>query len=207
MHVFLVAGLLQLTRCVTALQVTPERAVEIALEYHGAGRRAEAQELLQRVVNSAPDGAPPGALVALGAMHHETGQVAQAIDFYTAALQRDSGAIGAYNNLGKAYRDIARHAESADAYARGLALDPHDSAMRHQLALSHHYAGQFVDAQREYEHVLQLKQVQGEGSERDLAQLHYDYAVTLQHGGMVQRREPSRCHDTTHAWSSPPCCT
>ena len=190
MHVFLSAGvgLLVLICCASAMQVTPERAVEIALEYHAADRKAEAQELLERVVSSAHGGAPPGALVALGAMRHEAGQVAQAIDFYNAALQRDSGAIGAYNNLGKAYRDIARHAESAHAYARGLALDPHDSVMRHQLALSHHYAGQFVDAQREYERVLHEKQRHGHvGSERDLAQLHYDYAVTLQHGGMVQR--------------------
>jgi predicted O-linked N-acetylglucosamine transferase (SPINDLY family) len=134
--------------------VTLQRAFEIAVEHHQAGRLGEAEALYRQILAVAPQHA--GALHLLGVLAHTAGHHAEAVSFIQRALALDPHNPSAHSNLGEACLALERTDEAISHYHRALALDPPFTAARFNLANALRLQGNADAAIAEYHQVLTL---------------------------------------------------
>ncbi len=105
---------------------------------------------LERLVEIEPSNSPYA--LALARIHYDTQRFQQGVDVLRPALQRDPGAVEAYDLLGQCLEGLGRHGDAESAFRRAISLDE-DRAVR--SAWPHFHLGSLlhdlgrVDAARE----------------------------------------------------------
>jgi tetratricopeptide (TPR) repeat protein len=101
---------------------------------HRAGRRAEAEGLLRRVLAEAPGHA--SALHDMGALRHEAGRCAEAELYFRRAVAADPGRAGYRNSLGAALLARGRLEEAEASCREALRLAPADPYALNNLGIA-----------------------------------------------------------------------
>jgi tetratricopeptide (TPR) repeat protein len=108
-----------------AAQTDPQRRAEIMNKRGVAlvelNRRDEARSVFELVLAIDPQYAP--AIVNLGNLELEAGEIDTAIALYQRALEADSGSASACRHLAIAYRRAGRTADALNAFARARRLE------------------------------------------------------------------------------------
>lgn len=100
----------------------PSETLSRAVEHHRAGDLDGAEALYRAVLDSDPD--QPDTLNLLGALRHQRGDSAAAIDLIGRALTHRPGNAGAHANLGRALQAAGRPDEALNHLRRAVALEP-----------------------------------------------------------------------------------
>lgn len=108
------------------------RAVELAR----ASRFAEAADVLERGLVTAPQNAEAWAM--LGSVRNERGLSEKAVEAFDRAIALQPGRLASHVNRGAALGAMGRHAEAVEAYDRALAIDP-------KVAIAHNNRAQALN--------------------------------------------------------------
>jgi len=92
----------------------------------------------------------------LGSACAEYGQLEQAAEFLSLALNMDPNYMLALQNIAKVYLQQAQYAKALDALLRVIGLIPDDVEARYAAAQCQREIGQFSDAIRTYEKIIEL---------------------------------------------------
>lgn len=95
----------------------------------------------------------------------------EALDCFATALKQDSHDPQTYLRRGKVLAHLNRHAEARASYRAGLALNPADGLIHHELALELVAAGQVDAAGPEFRQAAQLS--------HDIVAVRFDYGTWL----------------------------
>ncbi len=87
-------------------QLTIQQALDLALRHHSAGDLPKAEEIYQLILEADPN--HPAALQMLGVIAHQVGKNDIAVDLIAKALAIKPDFADAHNNLGNAFRELAR---------------------------------------------------------------------------------------------------
>lgn len=126
--------------------------LEDALAAVNAGRRAEAERLLQRLITERPDFAV--ASDRLAQLYHDTGRLPRAIALLESAAGRgvaDAATLAALGGYLQEAGQVARAIEVLEAAQR---LNASEMEVYEKLGVAYTRAGRFDDAQRMFTHVL-----------------------------------------------------
>ncbi len=97
-------------------------AIQVALQYHRAGRLQEAEVIYRQVLERSPDNCD--ALHFLGVIALQAGHHEDAIALVERAIRINPSAPAFHNNLGEAYRGLGLTNEALGCYERAIALRP-----------------------------------------------------------------------------------
>jgi tetratricopeptide (TPR) repeat protein len=121
-----------------AFALTADQWFERATELEESDPAA-AIEAYQKVLHLRPDSSE--ALINIGRIHAESGEVAQAADCFTRALEIDPRDATAVYNLGVVAQDTGNDEEAVRLYRGALELDPHLAEAHYNLATIFDRAG------------------------------------------------------------------
>ncbi len=171
---------------------TPSRPVpETAQTAFEAGLAAEAAEDAAAAEGHyrtalVRDEQHPGALLNLGNLLYQRGELEAALESYRRTLAVADGFPEAHYNLGNALDDLGQTDAAIGAFERALALDPAFSAAHFNLALAWEKSGQRLRAARHWRAYLRLEPT---GESAEVAQSFLDEAgshlTALEGGGQV----------------------
>ncbi len=108
----------------------------IADEYQLAGRLDEAEGLLRRTLEVAPQ--QPDALHLMGLVAFRKGRVAEAASLVEQAVQHGVDTPLYWRNLCTMYERLGRYEDAVAAGERAVALDPADAGAYHNLTVAHY---------------------------------------------------------------------
>jgi predicted O-linked N-acetylglucosamine transferase (SPINDLY family) len=131
---------------------TIPEALTLALQFHQAGRLAEAETLYRQILQVAPE--HPDVLHLLGLIAHQGGQHILAVDYMKQALALRPDFPEAYNNLGNALQARGELAAAVAAYQHALALHPGFPEACNNLGNALKEQGQFEEAVACYQRAL-----------------------------------------------------
>lgn len=116
--------------------LTPVEAMLLAESHKAAGRLAEAESLLRRILAEAPNYHP--AYHTLGLIAYEVGKLPLAVELITQAISLNNGVALYHRNLGEMCRRLGRldEAVAAGKYATELAPNDLDAHYNFGLALT-----------------------------------------------------------------------
>jgi len=124
------------------------------LDFHKAGKMAEAMDYYRQVLGAEPD--HPYALHLLGEIAHRAGKNERAIELIERAVAKLPTLAEAYNNLGAAYQALGRLGEAEAAYRRAIELKPALTVAGSNLGTVLRAQGNMIEARRQLERVLTL---------------------------------------------------
>lgn len=124
-------------------------------EDEGPDAREAARAAYESALSHDPALVP--ALINLGNLHYEAGDVAQAQPLYERAAALDAESVEAHYNLGNLHADAGRVSEAERWYAAALALDPDHADTHLRLALLWQHVGRARAAQAHWKAVLALE--------------------------------------------------
>jgi predicted O-linked N-acetylglucosamine transferase (SPINDLY family) len=124
--------------------VSPEQALQLALDQHRAGRLAEAEALYRQILAVDPD--QPHALHLLGVLASQVGQPGAAIELIGRAIAVAPAMSEFHGNLGRVLWRNGRPAEAIEALGRVAALRPEDAAAHHDLGIALYQVGRLDEA-------------------------------------------------------------
>ncbi|QAU35764.1 tetratricopeptide repeat protein [Janthinobacterium sp. 17J80-10] len=127
-------------------------ALQAALEYHQAGRFAQAEPIYRQVLALDPGNAD--ALHLSGVLHHQTGRHAEAAGLIGQALTLQPEYAEAHANLGEAWRAMGQHDNAVACYSQALALKPGYAQAHYNLGLSLHAQGKLDAAVASFQQAL-----------------------------------------------------
>ena len=108
------------------LMLTPEQALQLAIERHRAGELDDAELLYTTLLERWPDHAD--VLNHLGVLRHQRGDFAQALALLQRAAEIAPAAAGVWNNLGNVLLRLERVADAEQAFRRSIALEDNPQA-------------------------------------------------------------------------------
>ena len=115
-----------------------------ALSLHKARRIVEAEAIYRRILDIDPDHV--NAAYNLGVLHHETGNLKDAIRWYEKTTSIQPGHANAYTNLGAASHSLGDTEKAAACYEKALGADPNNPVTYHNLATLFQQQGMYRDA-------------------------------------------------------------
>jgi tetratricopeptide (TPR) repeat protein len=119
------------------------------------------------------------ALVNLGAVVQERGEIEEAIGYFRESLRIEPHQHEAYNNLGSAMRLRGELDEAIEAIRRSLAVEPDYVLAHNSLGLVQHDRGDYDEAVRSFERALELRP--------DFAPAHTNLGISLAAQGRLVR--------------------
>jgi len=159
--------------------IAVQQTLELALQYHQAGRLAEAEALYRQVLAAQPNHAD--ALHYLGVIANQAGRHELAVEWIRRAIALQPNDPAAHNNLGNAHRDRGQFSEAVAAYRRALQLKPDLTEAQSNLGNALRDRGQLDEAIAAYRRAVELKPDHAEAyNNLGLAlarQGHFDEAV------------------------------
>lgn len=145
------------------------QALELALQYHRAGRLAEAEPIYRQILAVNPF--HTDALRLLGLIAYQAGQHETAVDLIGRAIAQNPREAGFHNDLGNALQCLQRFDEAAAAYHQALALEPGFVAVYNNLGNTLKGQGRLDEAVTAYRRALELQP--------DAAEIHSNLANVL----------------------------
>ena len=127
--------------------LTPEEHVTLAARYEAQGLTKQAAEEYQAALSKRSNDVP--ALVGLGNLSYQRGEMKEAERYYRKALDRDPDHPMANNNLASVYLALGKNLDEAERLARrALAQEsPHKAYFWESLAGIHLRQGRLAEAQ------------------------------------------------------------
>ncbi len=102
------------------LTLTPDQALQFAIERHLAGELDDAELLYTTLLQRWPDHAD--VLNHLGVLRHQRGEYPQALALLRRAVENAPGASGVWNNLGNVLMRLGQCDDAEQAFRRSIAL-------------------------------------------------------------------------------------
>jgi protein O-GlcNAc transferase len=136
--------------------LSPQRAIEIGLEHHRAGRFAQAEAVYRQILDEHPD--HPGALELLGLLAYQNNDLAAAEDSLGRAISAGSTSDTAHGSLAVIQHMLGKNELALQSFARALQLNPNNAATHNNLANVHAAMGNSAEAIASYERAVSLKQ-------------------------------------------------
>ncbi len=127
--------------------------LDAAIEHHGAGRLAQAEQLYRQILKQTPQHA--GALNGLGVIAYQSGAHEFAVELVSHAVALDP-LPNYYNNLGLPLQHLARPQEAAAAYLKALALQPDYAAAHFNLGNALKEQDRLAEAVASYQSALRI---------------------------------------------------
>jgi len=87
--------------------LTIQKALDLAVQHHTAGRLSQAETIYQQILRSDPN--QPIALHLLGVIAHQTSKNDKAVDLITKALGLKPDYAEAHNNLGNVLKELVQY--------------------------------------------------------------------------------------------------
>ena len=134
---------------------TIPQALAAAMQYHQAGRLAEAEGIYRQILGIQPANAD--ALHLLGVIASQVGQHESAVDLIRRAIHFDPEHAAANINLGNALRALGRMEEAAGAYRRAIHIQPDFAEAHNNLGATLKDQGQLDEAIGAYRMAIQSK--------------------------------------------------
>ncbi len=135
--------------------MTIPQALEIAIQHHQAGRRAEAEQLYRQILALEPQ--HPDALHLLGLIAQQAGAIEAATELVRAALAANPAVPIFHNSLGNLLADQGQFDGAVAAYRRALELEPDLAGAHSNLAGVLSEQGRLPAAITAYRRALELK--------------------------------------------------
>jgi len=133
------------------MQQTFQRAVQ----YHQAGRLAEAEALYRQLLSMQPNNAP--VLHLLGLAAYQRGDAAMAVEEIGKAVALAPDQPDYFSNLGLALRANHQPQQAVVAYRRALQLAPRDAAIHNNLGSALHDLKRYEEAEASYRTALAIE--------------------------------------------------
>lgn len=133
---------------------TPAQLVESAFQHHKSGNVSEAERLYRQALDIDPRNFD--ALHLLGLLAHQVGRNDIAVELIGTALQLGTSPA-AFNNLGQAYRALARPEDAARCYQEAIALEPDYVTAYNNLGAVLQESGRAAEAERAYRQALAIR--------------------------------------------------
>jgi predicted O-linked N-acetylglucosamine transferase (SPINDLY family) len=130
-------------------------ALRAALQYHQAGRLAEAEALYRQILAAQPGNAD--AWHHLGLLAHQVGRHDVATEWIERAIAISPGNAMMHSNLGEVYRAQGRLGEAIASYQRALVLAPNFAEAYNNLGNALRRNGQAAEAVAAIREALRLK--------------------------------------------------
>lgn len=135
-------------------KVSVEQAFKLAAQHHAAGRRQQAQDLLQQVLRIEPHHAFAWQLMAV--LHHEAGDTAKAIELMGTAIRHHPLVPRFYANRGEMNR-LAGNIDQAIADGeQAVKLDPRSAIAHSNLGIAWYHKGELDKAEACQQQALRL---------------------------------------------------
>ena len=129
-------------------------ALQTALQHHQAGRLSEAETLYRQILQTQPNN--PDALHLLGVIAHQTGKHEIAVEDIMRATALKPTAAEYHNNIGEAYRALARLNEAEASFQQALALKPAYAEAENNLGVILQAKGKLDEAVAHYRRAHEL---------------------------------------------------
>jgi tetratricopeptide (TPR) repeat protein len=158
-------------------KITNAKALAVSANSHyAAGQLAEAQGQTDNAINQytitlKADPKNQGALYRLGVLYTQLKRFNDAIDCWQRYIKVTDNAAEAYNNLAYTYELSGDQASAADAYQKGIAIDPKNVACRTNYGLLLTRQDHSLEAMRIWQPVLSD------------AEIHYNLASCYEEQG------------------------
>lgn len=157
-----------------------EARKSLASELSFKGKMADARVQLREIARLNPDDATAHLALARSDLHDEGGDLGEAIVELRAALEKDPGIRGVWEDLGEAQMRAGKFEDAAVAYREALNRDPNDDAAHYSLGEALKRAGHHDEAADQYREAVRLnaqwKDMLSAGFEADLAAKNLAFA-------------------------------
>lgn len=150
-------------------------ALQLALQYHQAGRQQEAADLYQQILQVQPDHAD--ALHLLGVLAHQDGQHGLALELIERAIELAPDVVLYRSNIGPVYMALGRLEEARECYAEVIRRQPEYVEAHNNLGHLLDVLGQADEAQAHFRKAVEIKP--------DYAEAHYNLGRLLRKQGQV----------------------
>ena len=134
---------------------TIPEALDLAVQWHRAGRFAEAERAYRQILQADPQHVD--ALHLLGVVANQTGRHALAVDCISRAIRSSPAHAVFHNNLGEAYRAWHKLPEAVAAYREALRLQPGYAEAHNNLGNALRDLDQLEEAAASYRQAVRLK--------------------------------------------------
>ena len=132
-----------------------QRAFDLALEHHRAGRLTEAERLYTRILDQQP--AHAQAMHHLGVIADQMGRHEAAIELIRQSLSVKSDCAEAFSNLGNALYHAGQLEQAILAYRQAVLLNPHSAQNHGNLAIALKHNGQFDESIAAYRQAIAIR--------------------------------------------------
>ena len=139
--------------------LTPEQALEVAVDLHRQGRVLEAAEIYRNLLTLRPD--DPGLLHFYAVAAHQLGHSADAILLLDQVVAARPEWADAHNNLGNVLKESQRLEEAAASYERAIALRPDEADFHSNLGVVFKRLDRLEEAERSLRRALALRSDHG----------------------------------------------
>ena len=137
-----------------------QSSLEQAVQYHNAGKFAEAEKLYQRVLKLDPE--QHIALNFLGLLALQVGKYDTAIKLIQRALEIKPDYFEAYNNLGTAYQQSGHLNKAVECFGKSIEISPDNVDANYRLGNTFIYLGKLNEAIARFHRVLSINPVHAE---------------------------------------------
>ncbi len=146
-----------------------QKALDLAVRHHAAGRLARAESIYQEVLLADPS--QPVALHMMGVIALHVGKNGVAVELIARALANKPDYAAARNNLGIALRNLGKLDDAVASYREALAIKPDYAAVHNNLGNALKDLGKLNDAVASYRRSLAVKP--------DFSEAHYNLGNAL----------------------------
>src|SRR5262249_44704374 len=126
-----------------------------AVAHHQAGRLVEAENLYRRILEADPNHVDGLHLLGVGGLQRGRPDIASALIGKAIALNGEDARF--HNNIGEAYRFLARLDEAATHFARAVSLEPNAAEGHMNLGNARKQQGRLDEAIGAYRCAIELK--------------------------------------------------
>ena len=138
------------------VNVTPEKAVQMAIKLYGEGKFAQAERVCRQIVQARPDNADAHNI--LGVSLQALGNNGEkAISELRTAVKLAPGAANLHANLGEVLRQNGQLDEAAKELEKAIELDPKNAQALNNLGIIHYDKRKFEDAVKFYRRALEAR--------------------------------------------------
>ena len=135
--------------------LTPQQALDLAMEHHRAGRLAPAAEIYRQLHAMEPGNADLVQLLGVAAFHGQ--QYAEAREWIGRAIAMNPNAAPYHNNLGTLLLELGEYEAALTAYAAVLRLEPENAVAWFNSGVVHGRQRQWPAAIEAYRKALHLR--------------------------------------------------
>ena len=121
-----------------------EEGINLARKYWRDGSYSLAKDKINKILASDPQNIE--ALIIMGVLHHEQGQLDEAIEWYQKTFEIDANSIPALHNVADAYREKREYNRALDYIEKAIEINPEPNVSQLGLAEIYESMGRYKEA-------------------------------------------------------------